>query len=110
MSIMDCFSFHHFDKRIDALERLIIEGLKEIKTTMAQDQAALDTALASLGTLVTSEDTGIAALITAVQALLAKIAANPGADFTSEVTALQSMAADITTQTQSIQAAVASAS
>lgn len=88
----------------------VMQKLNYMEAKMAQNQAALDTALAQLGTLVTSEDTGIAALIAAVQALLAKIAANPSADFTSEVTALQAMAADITTQTQSIQAAVASAS
>jgi len=92
--------------------------------TMAQDQAALDAAIKALSDIdtqtlaaVTAEDAGLAALITAVNALIAKIKGGAtAADLTNEVTAVNSLTsgltpvvADLTTQTANIQAAVAAA-
>ena len=73
---------------------------------MAQDKAALDAALTELGTALASEDAGIAKIIEEVTALIAAIQANPTGDFTNEVTALQSMASDLTTQTGNLTAAI----
>lgn len=75
---------------------------------MAATQADLDAAIKAIGDLITSEDSGITAIITAVNALIAKIqsGATP-ADLTTEVTAINSMVADITTQAANIQAALA---
>jgi hypothetical protein len=76
---------------------------------MADNQAALDTALTALGTAITNEDSGVTTIIAEVTALIAKVQANPTGDFTSEVTALNSMAADLTTQATNLQAAIAAA-
>lgn len=92
------------------LNEPILNKLKEIQTTMAQDQVALDTALKQLGDILTSEDASVDSLIAAVTALLAKIQSNPGADFTQEVTALQSMVADVTAKKAALDASVTSAS
>lgn len=88
----------------------ILDQLKEIQKTMAQDQAALDVAIKALGDVITSEDAGIAALITAVNTLVAKVQTNPSADFSTEITAINSLASDIGSKAADIQAAVAKAS
>jgi hypothetical protein len=87
----------------------VIKKLETMEAQMAQDQAALDSALTALGTIITSEDAGIVSLVDEVTALIAKVQTNPGGDFTNEVTALNAMAADIKTQADNIQASVASA-
>lgn len=87
----------------------VIQKLKEIQKTMANDKAALDAALQNLVNVITSEDSQLATLVSDYQALLANQQANPGQDFTDEVTALNSKAADVQAQTQSIVAAIASA-
>jgi len=77
---------------------------------MATSQADLDSAIAALSTLIQSEDTGIAALVAEVNALIAKVQAGATAtDLTTELTAINSMAADITTQGTNIQASIAAA-
>lgn len=98
-----------FERLVHQLLLEILTKLERMETNMAQDIVALDAAIKALGTLVTSEDNGIAAIIAAVNALIAKIQTNPTADFTTEVTALNAMAADLTTQTASIAASVAQA-
>lgn len=99
----------------------VLDKLTKMEAQMASTQTDLDNALTALGTvlanvqtLVTSEDSGIAAIIAAVNALIAKV--GTGGDFTNEVTAINSIASqltaqgqDITTQTASIQTAVAAA-
>lgn len=89
----------------------VLNELKEIKNNMATDQATLDAAIKSLGDLIASEDTGLAALQAEVTALIAKV--NAGGvtplDLTTELTAINSMAADITTQGTNIQASIAAA-
>lgn len=76
---------------------------------MATTQAQLDTAIQSLGTAVTGEDSLIAQILQKVTDLLAAIQANPTGDFTTETTAINSMASDISTQAASIQAALVAA-
>ena len=97
------------EKKIDALALKLDNQQKELLNIMAT-QADLDAALTQLGTivtslqtLVTSEDTSIVAAITDIQALLQQIANNPGGDFTTEVTALQSMASQLTANSTDIQ-------
>lgn len=89
----------------------VLNELKEIKNNMATDQATLDAAIKSLGDLIASEDTGLAALQAEVTALIEKV--NAGGvtplDLTTELTAINSMAADITTQGTNIQASIAAA-
>jgi len=57
---------------------------------MANDLSALDAAITKIGTDVT-------AIVAEVVALIAKVQANPGGDYTTEVTALQSMASSLET-------------
>lgn len=87
----------------------VLNELKRMEATMANDQVALDAAIKALGDTLANEDTGIAALLAAVATLMAKVGTTPTADFTTEITAINSMAADIGTQTASIQDAVAKA-
>jgi prefoldin subunit 5 len=111
---MDNWTFSHIDKRLDRIEQLLINITKEI-TQMATTQAQLDAAITALGTvvtnvqtLITSEDSGITAIIAAVQALVAEVAAGGGSqDFTNEVTAINAMAAQITSNASDIQAQTA---
>lgn len=91
------------------LEPVLIK-LKELKTTMSMNQADLDSALAQLGTIVTNEDALIQNIVDAVNALIAKIQAGSApADLTTEVTAIQAMVADVTTQTDKLTSSVATA-
>lgn len=57
---------------------------------MDQDKVALDTALTAIGALVTQ-------LVAEIPLLIAKVQAAPTADFSTEVTALNSMASAIQT-------------
>lgn len=84
----------------------ILHELKKMEAQMAQDQAALDTALTALGMSVTSLAALVNTVVAEVAALIAKIQANPGVDFTNEITALNSMAANIGTDAAAIQAAI----
>lgn len=76
---------------------------------MVTSQAQFDAILTQLGTVVTDEDSVIATALTAISALLAKVAAGSTADLTQEATAAQAMIADIQAQTASLSSAVASA-
>lgn len=77
---------------------------------MATTQAQYDAILTQLGTVVTDEDSVIQTALTAISALLAKIAAGQtGPDLTNEATAAQAMIADIQNQTTQLSAAVAAA-
>lgn len=87
----------------------VIEKLNKMEAQMADNQSVLDSAITQLGQVITSEDTGIVALVAEVNALIAKVQANPGADFTTEVNGINAMAADIANQAASIQATIATA-
>lgn len=77
---------------------------------MATTQAQLDSAITALGTAVTNEDSLLATLITAVNTLISKVQAGATpADLTTELTAINSMASDITTQAGNIQASLTAA-
>ena len=77
---------------------------------MPMTQTDLDNAIKALATLVTGEDALIGNIITEVTALIAKVQAGATpADLTTEVTALQSMASDLQTQTANLQASVTAA-
>lgn len=109
----NCCNHFLLHEVLEKLNKLQMEVVKIMATQADLDAALtqLGTVLASVQTLVTSEDTGIQAIIAAVAALIAKI--NSGGDFTNEVTAINSIAsqltaagADIQTQTAAIQTAL----
>ncbi len=88
----------------------VVTNLQKEMKTMADSQVNLDVALTAVSNVITNEDAGITALIAEVTALIAKVqaGANP-ADLTTEVTALNSMATDLTNQVNSIQASIGAA-
>jgi chromosome segregation ATPase len=113
MSISEAIRNWLLEPVMTKLTNLQTEVVKIMATQQDLDAAltALGTVLSSVQTLVTSEDTGIQAIIAAVAALIAKI--NSGGDFTNEVTAINSIASqltaagqDIQTQTAAIQASL----
>jgi hypothetical protein len=82
---------------------------KEIKK-MSTSQTQFDALLTQLGQVVTDEDSVISTALSAISALLAKIAAGQtGSDLTQEAVAAQAMITDIQNQTASLSAAVTSA-
>ena len=76
---------------------------------MASDLTALNSALSTLGTDVGSLGTGVTNLVAEVTALIKLVQANPTVDYTQQVTALNSMAATLVTNAQTIQAAATAA-
>lgn len=100
---MDNFTFHHFEKRLDRIEQYLIDIKKEI-TKMASTQADLDTAIKSIGTLVTNDDAVITQLLGLVQSIITKVGGS--VDLTTEVTALTSIQSTITTQADQLQTAI----
>jgi phage-related tail protein len=80
-----------------------LDQLRKEDTNMADSVAALQTAVAALQAAVTAEDTGIAAIIAALQAA-SPTGDNPAID--AVVTQLTSLQTDITNQTNAINAAV----
>lgn len=110
MSLFGCFEFNHFDKRMDVLEKLIIEGLKEIKA-MATSVQQFDVLLTQLGTTIVNEDATVVQALSAADTVIAKLAAAVAAqggnpDLATEATAVQSMIATATTDTQQLAAEV----
>ena len=88
----------------------VVTNLQKEMKTMADSQVNLDVALTAVSNVITNVDAGITALIAEVTALIAKVqgGANP-ADLTTEGTALNSMATDLSNQVNSIQASIAAA-
>lgn len=99
---MENWTFTHFDKRLERLEHLLQNVLKEINT-MANNQADLDAAIAAEGATVTQLATVVTKIAADVTALLAKIAAgSTPADLTNEVTAINAQAAVLSTAAQQL--------
>lgn len=100
--------FDALGAKLDANTTALNNLTTEVKN-MAADQAALDAAVAALSTEVSNSIASETAVVTAVDDLIAKIQANPGADFTQEITALQSLTSNLTTQQAAVDGAVKAA-
>lgn len=85
------------------LEPVLLE-LKEIKTKMATDKAALDAVIQPLGVLITNDDAIITQLLTLVQSIIGKVGGT--VDLSTEITALQSISATATNQQTELNTAI----
>jgi hypothetical protein len=91
------------------LRPVICRLTKMEERIMAATQQDLDNAVTALGTVLTNEDSLVSQLIAQVTALIAKVQANPSADFSAEVAQLNAAATDIQTQSESLQASLTAA-
>lgn len=73
---------------------------------MAITQAELQAAIENLSTKVDEDIAQTAAIVTAVNALIAKIQASGNGDFTAEVEALAAITAKLTVDNPAVQAAI----
>ena len=97
MSLFGCFEFNHFDKRVETMERLLIELKQQGDKIMAQIDdlnaaiKAEDVDVSTLAASITKIDSDVDALLAAVQSGIS------GPDLTAQIQAIQSHTSALST-------------
>lgn len=97
MSLFGCFEFNHFDKRLETIERLLIDLKTQGEKTMAQIDdlntaiQAEDVQVTTLATSITKIDADVDALLVAAQK------AGVPTDLTVQIQAIQAHTSALST-------------